>query len=364
MSEKSVLLVIDSLANGGAQKQLSILAAGLAARGVKVYVTYYKTHSLYFEPYITSNGGICLPYTQKILGTKLRFVWFLRNIIRSKNIGAIISYLDTPSIYCSLALIGILGRKHIVCKRSFSKNLNISFFKNFLNWFAILAATKVVANSYAEANFLKERFPNRRAKILTIWNGYVSSHRSVKLSLSYNMKILVVARVNEAKNVLATIEAIKLLNASKNFKLTLHWAGRFDCSQSYMNDINEGLCATELADSWCWLGHTDNISSQFTDYDALLLPSLYEGLSNSLCEAMLCGLPVIATDVSDNALLIGNDERGILVHNTDAESIASAVRQFYQLPHETRELKVKNAKEFVTDKLSIEELINRYFQLI
>ena len=108
----------------------------------------------------------------------------------------------------------------------------------------------------------------------------------------------------------------------------------------------------------------DNITNQFSYYDALLLPSVYEGLSNALCEAMLCGLPVIATDVSDNALLIGKDERGILVKNTDAESIASAIHQFYQLPHKKRELIVKNAKKFVTDKLSIEELINRYLQLI
>lgn len=364
MSNKSVLMVIDSLANGGAQKQFSILAAGLAASGVKVYVTFYKTHSLYFEPYITANGGICLPYPRKMQGSKLRFVWFLRKIVRSKNIGTIVSYLDTPAIYCSLALIGIFDTKYIMCKRSASRSLNVSFVKKFLNRFAILSATKVVANSYAEANFLKENLNNDNAKILTIWNGYVSSHYPVKSLFSFNMKILVVARVNEAKNVLETIKALKLLNTSKNQKITLHWAGRFDCSQAYKDDIDDCLRVAELADNWCWLGHTDNITNQFSDYDALLLPSVYEGLSNALCEAMLYGLPVIATDVSDNALLIGKDERGILAENTDAESIASALHKFYQLSYEERELIAKKAKKFVTDKLSIEELINRYLQLV
>ena len=364
MDKNSVLLVIDSLANGGAQKQLSILASSLSKKNLNVYVAFYKTHSLYFEDSILSSGGHCLPFVEREGGSRWEFVSFLRSIIKTNNIVTIVSFLDTPAIYCALALVGRLDKKFIVCKRNYSKYKNTSFVGSFLDRFAIFMASKVVANSYAESNFLINSFYCTQKKIVTIWNGFEPHSVSVNSSAAKFKKVLVVARVTEQKNVLSTIKAIARLNEHKDTAVELHWAGRFDCSQDYEDKINDILKSTQLGDGWRWLGQVDDISKLYSEYDALLLPSLFEGLPNALCEAMSAGLPVITTDVCDNSRLIGDEERGVLAWGTDEESIATALIHFYKLTNQERKTMVINAKNFVSEKLSVQKMTRAYTRLI
>ena len=44
------------------------------------------------------------------------------------------------------------------------------------------------------------------------------------------------------------------------------------------------------------------------DADAVGIFSIYEGLSNTICEAMCLGKIVITTDISDNRLILQNDK--------------------------------------------------------
>jgi glycosyltransferase involved in cell wall biosynthesis len=56
-----------------------------------------------------------------------------------------------------------------------------------------------------------------------------------------------------------------------------------------------------------------------------VLPSLTEGLSNSLLEAMAAGVPVVATRVGGNPEAVGDDEAGIIVPPGDDALLASAI---------------------------------------
>ncbi len=52
--------------------------------------------------------------------------------------------------------------------------------------------------------------------------------------------------------------------------------------------------------------------------DALIMPSLHEGLPYTLLEAMSLGLPVVASDVGGLAEVLRNEETGLLVPVGDA----------------------------------------------
>ena len=56
-----------------------------------------------------------------------------------------------------------------------------------------------------------------------------------------------------------------------------------------------------------------------------MLPSLAEGISNTILEAMASGLPVIATRVGGNADLVSEGASGLLVPPADAETMAAAI---------------------------------------
>jgi sugar transferase (PEP-CTERM/EpsH1 system associated) len=72
-------------------------------------------------------------------------------------------------------------------------------------------------------------------------------------------------------------------------------------------------------------GDRSDVPAQLAAMDVFLLPSLNEGISNTVLEAMASGLPVIATDVGGNPELVQPGVTGTLVPVGDAEALAEAV---------------------------------------
>lgn len=94
-------------------------------------------------------------------------------------------------------------------------------------------------------------------------------------------------------------------------------------------------CETMLrsagAEQFAWLpGERDDISRLMQAMNVFVLPSLGEGISNTVLEAMASGLPVIATRVGGNTELVLEGETGCLVPPGDPIALAGAIRQYYQ----------------------------------
>jgi colanic acid/amylovoran biosynthesis glycosyltransferase len=64
--------------------------------------------------------------------------------------------------------------------------------------------------------------------------------------------------------------------------------------------------------------------------DVFLLPSLSEGISNALLEAMACGLPVIATDCGGICEVLTDNVEGLIVPVCDSNSISHSLRYLYK----------------------------------
>jgi glycosyltransferase involved in cell wall biosynthesis len=67
-------------------------------------------------------------------------------------------------------------------------------------------------------------------------------------------------------------------------------------------------------------------------FDIFVLPSLGEGISNTVLEAMASGLPVVATHVGGNPELIEDEVNGYLVPVGDAEMLAARLRKLINDP--------------------------------
>jgi glycosyltransferase involved in cell wall biosynthesis len=75
-----------------------------------------------------------------------------------------------------------------------------------------------------------------------------------------------------------------------------------------------------------WLpGERSDVPELMRGLDAFVLPSLAEGISNTILEAMASALPVIATDVGGNAELVVHGTTGEIVPAADVEAMAASI---------------------------------------
>lgn len=113
----------------------------------------------------------------------------------------------------------------------------------------------------------------------------------------------------------------------------------------------------------CWFaGARDDIADLLRCLDVFVLPSLNEGISNTVLEAMASGLPVVATDVGGNPELVANDVTGVLVPVADADALASALEQ-YSGDREMIATHGAAARERAEREFSLERMVEKYLSI-
>ncbi len=107
-----------------------------------------------------------------------------------------------------------------------------------------------------------------------------------------------------------------------------------------------------------WVAQGASFDKLFLESDALVLPSLTEGVPRVIIEAMVRATPVIGTRVGDIPEMLGEGSRGWLVPPSDSNALVEAIDNFITCKSE-REAKVRDSVEHVKkyDKFYWAELI-------
>lgn len=106
-------------------------------------------------------------------------------------------------------------------------------------------------------------------------------------------------------------------------------------------------------------GAQDDVNELLPAIDLFVLPSLAEGISNTLLEAMSCGLPVIATAVGGNPELVVDGVTGTLIPPADSPALADALALYLRNPA-LLESHGAAARQRVEEKFSIKAMVERY----
>lgn len=109
-----------------------------------------------------------------------------------------------------------------------------------------------------------------------------------------------------------------------------------------------------------WLpGERQDVADVLRGLDCFVLPSLAEGISNTILEAMASGLPVIATRVGGNPELVIEGETGVLVPASDPEVMARAIIDYVANPEQARMAGAKGRAE-IEQSFSMTAMVGAY----
>jgi sugar transferase (PEP-CTERM/EpsH1 system associated) len=109
-----------------------------------------------------------------------------------------------------------------------------------------------------------------------------------------------------------------------------------------------------------WLpGERDDVPELLAAMDVFVLPSLAEGISNTILEAMAAGLPVVATDVGGNRELVVEGSTGFLVPRSDPDALAGAIRHYVDDP-EMRAAHGQRAQLRCEAEFSLNTMVKKY----
>jgi sugar transferase (PEP-CTERM/EpsH1 system associated) len=121
----------------------------------------------------------------------------------------------------------------------------------------------------------------------------------------------------------------------------------------------QGRATDALEGRVCFAGDSDRVPEMLNAMDVFVLPSLGEGMSNTLLEAMACGLPVLATNVGGNPEIIENNVNGCLFAPGDAEWLASKLKLLARDPALIHQLGTA-ARNRAIESFSLSRMLETY----
>jgi sugar transferase (PEP-CTERM/EpsH1 system associated) len=112
-----------------------------------------------------------------------------------------------------------------------------------------------------------------------------------------------------------------------------------------------------------WMpGERQDIPAILRGLDVFVLPSFGEGVSNTVLEAMSCGLPVVATRVGANAELVDDGVTGRIVAPADPAALGDAIASYADAPEVGRR-HGQAGRRRVEAQFGLERMVERYHRL-
>lgn len=361
-----VLFVIDSLGSGGAQRQFVNIVDGVAARH-EVTIFLYNANSDFYQGDLIETIPVIRASRNARPGFSVEVVKQLIGHMRRSDV--VVSFLPTANIYCAIAGIFAPRTRHISCEMSII-NETESRMRRFMTNLANLMSSHVICNSHTQAAYVASRIGMRK-KTSAVWNGCKELPYAPRPPVDpRSHSMLVVGRIAYPKNGVRLLEAMHIFYEKNGFLPRVSWAGRDDDSDARSIEMKRQMVEflekhPQVSAHFHFLGEVSGVERLYAQSDTLLSPSIYEGVPVVICEAMLAGCPVIASQVSDNSVILGEkEERGFLCNPRSPEDICAAMERRFSVAPEVMEQMVSRARAFAEQEFQIDKMVMQYSNII
>ncbi len=340
-------LVINSLGIGGAERVLIHLANYWADKGHTIsLIVFFQAKNSY--QVITNNNIRLINLDENYLLQKnsgnikyffniINRIFNLRQKIKLLQPDIIVSFLVGANICVLLANI-YSKIPVIVSERADPLMHNISTFYKKLRLLTYKYAAVITVQNNNIAQYFLGKFKN---KVFIIPNSVTLPTMKKNSEIVVIKKIISVGRLDLQKDHKTLIYAFaKIAAIYPDVTLTIYGDGEL---REFLQNL---LAELKLTDKVLLPGIVNNIQEKLIEADLFVFPSIAEGFSNALCEAMSYGLPVIAADCTGNVNIIENEVNGLLFKCGDIEELAFLMQKLLNNSEYCNKL-ASNAKNIV-----------------
>lgn len=363
----NVLMVIDSLGSGGAQRQMVLLAKGLVARGHAVTLLNYYPEFDHFRDDLAASGVLVID-ARKSSRWSLSPVVAIRRTVKQGNFDVALSFLTTPNLYLVLAC-RIFWQLPVVVSERYTFSSSKLSLSTRLAYLIYRRASMLTTNSHHQREAVARHFPTLKNRLMTIYNG-VDTERFApdekQIDNGDQLVLVAVGSVASKKNSLGLARALEVCR-SRGLDVVIRWVGIQRTSSEGTHPFeqtNAFLESSGMSKYWQWLGEQPEVERFIKEADAVIHPSFFEGLPNVVCEALACGKIVLASDVGDHAELLGDGKRGFCFVPEDPASIASTIERLSRLSIDERRSLETASREYAVTRLSVNRYICEYESLL
>jgi len=227
------------------------------------------------------------------------------------------------------------------------------FFFKHLSKIIWRKARVVIANSEGLKKLAQKTAPNQKIEI--IYNGIdTKEFKPIKNKKgSKALKIICVARFTKIKGIDYLLQALGKLR-NKNIVLTLIGDGK---EKENLKELAKDL---KIEKKVKFLGSVPHqkITKCYQENDIFALSSLNEGMSNTVLEAMACGLPIITTNVGGSKELI--NKNGFIIKRGSSNALRDALNNYLKNP-ELIKLHGTKSRQFA-EKMNWNNVVRKYLR--
>ena len=302
-----------------------------------------------------------------------RVLVVVRGII-IRNPRFVVAFLPIPSLICELSKLVRRRFVLVVSERSWNPRKR---FEAIRFWFHRMADS-VVSNSYAQCERIRSVSPALGAKAVVIPNAIdLDKFRPAgtqEFGDVASLRILVLARVVEEKNPIGLLRAVaEIRRRYEHYDVCVDWYGARSSvgwrlfgpnRQAYCELLCRSIVELDMSGKFRLHSARADVLTLYHQCDVACLPSFAEGCSNFICEAMGCGVPILASDVSDNGRLVRDGHNGFLFDPKSEEDMVAAIVRFVELPAHRRLDMALESRRMAASMLSPKSYIDKYERLL
>jgi glycosyltransferase involved in cell wall biosynthesis len=347
-SETPIVLLVTQLERAGAQKIAITLARYFHQHGYPIKLVFFYdkagiiTELQQAEPYPVINLAAKQPGAGGLSNVRrfLISLWKLYGLLKQFQPTAVITFTH----YSNVLGIPLAWAARVPVRLASQRNSLLGFPRWFLKLDAWIAnsflTNRMIAVSNTTARFCIEHERMRPEKVITIRNGidvteFALSHEErqaalVEIQAHWDIPpdtflIATIARLHPQKGHHYLIEAAKkMVEQQPNIVFLIIGEG------AERKSIESLIRTYELTNHFRLLGTRSDIPVLLGIVDLFILPSLYEGLPNSLLEAMAAQVPVVATAVGGVPEVVTDGTTGLLVSPGDVDQLSWAMDTLIQ----------------------------------